>query len=170
MKGLYEFFLLFSSLSERSPRETKLHYAFKIYDFDQVAGIAILGPWGAEEECQGLKVQSAFLLHQDNFIGISDIEQAVKLLTQVFVFELFFKDQRLIFRVSFQQKRSKRLWERFCRHFIYNKSSQQLCRLNFFCQVLEEGDIDDDKKLSSNEFTHVINKAPDFLTTFNIRI
>ena len=37
-------------------------------------------------------------------------------------------------------------------------------------QVLEEGDIDDDKKLSSNEFTHVINKAPDFLTTFNIRI
>ena len=37
-------------------------------------------------------------------------------------------------------------------------------------QVLEEGDIDEDKKLSSNEFTHVINKAPDFLTTFNIRI
>ena len=37
-------------------------------------------------------------------------------------------------------------------------------------QVLEEGDIDDDKKLSINEFTHVINKAPDFLTTFNIRI
>lgn len=36
--------------------------------------------------------------------------------------------------------------------------------------MLEEGDIDDDKKLSSNEFTHVINKAPDFLTTFNIRI
>ena len=33
--GLYEFFLLFSSLSERAPRETKLHYAFKIYDFDQ---------------------------------------------------------------------------------------------------------------------------------------
>ena len=56
-KGLYEFFLLFSSLSERAPRETKLHYAFKIYDFDQ-----------------------------DNFIGINDIEQAVKLLTQVINF------------------------------------------------------------------------------------
>ena len=54
LKGLYEFFLLFSSLSERAPRETKLHYAFKIYDFDQ-----------------------------DNFIGVNDIEQAVKLLTQV---------------------------------------------------------------------------------------
>ena len=54
VKGLYEFFLLFSSLSERAPRETKLHYAFKIYDFDQ-----------------------------DNFIGMNDIEQAVKLLTQV---------------------------------------------------------------------------------------
>ena len=53
-KGLYEFVLLFSSLSERAPRETKLHYAFKIYDFDQ-----------------------------DNFIGVNDIEQAVKLLTQV---------------------------------------------------------------------------------------
>ena len=54
LKGLYEFFLLFSSLSERAPRETKMHYAFKIYDFDQ-----------------------------DNFIGMNDIEQAVKLLTQV---------------------------------------------------------------------------------------
>ena len=37
-------------------------------------------------------------------------------------------------------------------------------------KVLEETDIDDDKKLSSNEFSHVINKSPDFLTTFNIRI
>ena len=37
-------------------------------------------------------------------------------------------------------------------------------------KVLEETDIDDDKKLSNNEFLHVINKSPDFLTTFNIRI
>ena len=37
-------------------------------------------------------------------------------------------------------------------------------------KILEETDIDDDKKLSNNEFTHVINKCPDFLTTFNVRI
>ena len=37
-------------------------------------------------------------------------------------------------------------------------------------KILEETDIDDDKKLSNNEFTHVINKCPDFLTTFKVRI
>jgi Ca2+-binding EF-hand superfamily protein len=101
--GLYEFLLLFSSLSERAPRETKLHYAFKIYDFDQ-----------------------------DNFIGVADIEQAVKLLTQ---------------------------------GQLSQEEVGQVSR-----KVLEEADIDDDKKLSSSEFAHVINKAPDFLTTFNIRV
>ena len=37
-------------------------------------------------------------------------------------------------------------------------------------KVLEEADIDDDKKLSLSEFQHVITKSPDFLTTFHIRI
>ena len=101
--GLNEFFLLFSSLSERAPREIKLHYAFKIFDIDQ-----------------------------DNFVGVGDIEQAVKLLTQ---------------------------------GQLSTEEVDQISR-----KVLEEADIDDDKKLSSNEFSHVINKAPDFLTTFNIRI
>lgn len=101
--GLHEFLLLFSSLSERAPRETKLHYAFRIYDFDQ-----------------------------DSFIGEGDIEQAVRLLTQG------------------------------------QLAAEEVVKVGR--KVLEEGDIDDDKKLSCSEFSHVINKAPDFLTTFNIRI
>ena len=48
---------------------------------------------------------------------------------------------------------------------LSEEESEQVWR-----KVLEETDIDDDKKLSSNEFSHVINKSPDFLTTFNIRI
>ena len=48
---------------------------------------------------------------------------------------------------------------------LTEEESEQVWR-----KVLEETDIDDDKKLSSNEFSHVINKSPDFLTTFNIRI
>ena len=65
-------------------------------------------------------------------MGVGDIEQAVKLLTQ---------------------------------GQLSTEEVDQISR-----KVLEEADIDDDKKLSSNEFSHVINKAPDFLTTFNIRI
>ena len=85
-------------------------------------------------------------------------------------------------RASLLQRRSKRLWER-CRFCSLSSqlwqtyhSSQRLFFERWYFkplpipQVLEEGDIDDDKKLSINEFTHVINKAPDFLTTFNIRI
>ncbi|XP_023321058.1 calcium and integrin-binding family member 2 [Eurytemora carolleeae] len=37
-------------------------------------------------------------------------------------------------------------------------------------QVLEESDFDDDEQLSKNEFTHIVDKSPDFFTTFNIRI
>ena len=48
---------------------------------------------------------------------------------------------------------------------LSEQEAQQVWR-----KVLEETDIDDDKRLSSNEFSHVINKSPDFLTTFNIRI
>ena len=48
---------------------------------------------------------------------------------------------------------------------LTEEEAQQVWR-----KVLEETDIDDDKRLSSNEFSHVINKSPDFLTTFNIRI
>ena len=37
-------------------------------------------------------------------------------------------------------------------------------------QVLFEADIDDDRKLSASEFSHVITKSPDFITTFHFRI
>ncbi|CAL1548695.1 unnamed protein product [Lymnaea stagnalis] len=37
-------------------------------------------------------------------------------------------------------------------------------------KVLEETDLDDDGMLSYIEFEHVISRAPDFLTTFHIRI
>ncbi|KAG8192563.1 hypothetical protein JTE90_015198 [Oedothorax gibbosus] len=37
-------------------------------------------------------------------------------------------------------------------------------------KVLDEGDLDDDGKLSYVEFETVISKAPDFLGTFHIRI
>ena len=37
-------------------------------------------------------------------------------------------------------------------------------------QVLFEADIDDGRKLSASEFSHVITKSPDFITTFHFRI
>jgi len=37
-------------------------------------------------------------------------------------------------------------------------------------KVVEESDVDGDGKLSFIEFEHVILRAPDFLSTFHIRI
>ena len=37
-------------------------------------------------------------------------------------------------------------------------------------KVIEEADVDGDGKLSFMEFEHVITRAPDFLSTFHIRI
>ena len=36
--------------------------------------------------------------------------------------------------------------------------------------VVDEADLDDDRKLSFAEFEHVISKAPDFMTSFRIRL
>nr|KAG5700095.1 hypothetical protein BaRGS_029845 [Batillaria attramentaria] len=36
--------------------------------------------------------------------------------------------------------------------------------------ILEEGDLDDDEALSFAEFEHVISKAPDFVSSFRIRL
>lgn len=98
-----EFLLMFSVFSEKAPREMKVHYAFKIYDFDG-----------------------------DNFVNSGDIEQAVKLLTQN----------------ELAMDEIESIWEK----------------------VLFEADIDDDRKLSASEFSHVITKSPDFITTFHFRI
>lgn len=37
-------------------------------------------------------------------------------------------------------------------------------------KVIEESDVDGDGKLSYIEFEHCITRAPDFLSTFHIRI
>ncbi|ELU10268.1 hypothetical protein CAPTEDRAFT_3898 [Capitella teleta] len=43
--------------------------------------------------------------------------------------------------------------------------------VEFICEkILEEADLDEDGKLSFTEFEHVISRAPDFLSTFHIRI
>lgn len=37
-------------------------------------------------------------------------------------------------------------------------------------KVIEEADVDGDGKLSFLEFEHVVTRAPDFLSTFHIRL
>jgi hypothetical protein len=37
-------------------------------------------------------------------------------------------------------------------------------------KILEEGDIDDDGKLGFVEFQHIIERSPDFMTNFHVRI
>ncbi|ODN03541.1 Calcium and integrin-binding family member 3, partial [Orchesella cincta] len=98
-----DFLDLFSAFSEHAPRDIKVQYAFRIYDFDG-----------------------------DQFLGTSDLEKTLQLLT---------RDELSPDEVSLVSTK-----------------------------VLEEADVDDDGKLSFGEFEHVITRAPDFLTTFHIRI
>ncbi|XP_063928528.1 calcium and integrin-binding family member 2 isoform X2 [Zophobas morio] len=94
---------LLSVFSEQAPRDIKVYYAFKIYDFDN-----------------------------DRHIGTEDLDSALVLLM---------------------------------RQELSPEDRQQIIE-----KVIEEADVDGDGKLSFMEFEHVITRAPDFLSTFHIRI
>ncbi|XP_018331513.1 calcium and integrin-binding family member 2 [Agrilus planipennis] len=98
-----DFLDLLSVFSEQAPRDIKVYYAFRIYDFDG-----------------------------DQHIGQEDLDQTLRLLT---------------------------------REELTNEEMQQIIE-----KVIEEADVDGDSKLSFMEFEHVITRAPDFLSTFHIRI
>ncbi|XP_055612533.1 calcium and integrin-binding family member 2-like [Uranotaenia lowii] len=98
-----EFLDLLSVFSEMAPRDIKVFYAFKIYDFDK-----------------------------DGFIGHADLLNVIIALT---------------------------------RNELTIEEHQQIAE-----KVIEEADVDGDGKLSYLEFEHVITRAPDFISTFHIRI
>ncbi|KAG5894337.1 hypothetical protein JTB14_004381 [Gonioctena quinquepunctata] len=100
-----DFLDLLSVFSEQAPRDIKVFYAFRIYDFDS-----------------------------DQHIGLEDLDQALLLLTR-HTQELTPEDRQQIVE-----------------------------------KVIEEADVDGDGKLSYMEFEHVITRAPEFLSTFHIRI
>ncbi|XP_053203340.1 calcium and integrin-binding family member 3-like isoform X2 [Panonychus citri] len=98
-----DFLDMLSVFSESAPRDVKVYYAFKIYDYDD-----------------------------DHFISGKDIEQTAIALT---------KNQLGPEEISVVREK-----------------------------VLEETDNDQDDKISFAEFQHVISRAPDFLSTFHVRI
>uniref|UniRef100_A0A182PJ00 inositol-pentakisphosphate 2-kinase n=1 Tax=Anopheles epiroticus TaxID=199890 RepID=A0A182PJ00_9DIPT len=98
-----DFLDLLSVFSEQAPRDIKVYYAFKIYDYDR-----------------------------DGFIGQSDLLNVITALT---------------------------------RNELSLEEHQQIAE-----KVIEEADVDGDGKLSYLEFEHVITRAPDFISTFHIRI
>ncbi|XP_074602613.1 calcium and integrin binding family member 2 [Brevipalpus obovatus] len=98
-----DFLDMLSVFSESAPRDVKVYYAFKIYDYDE-----------------------------DRFITGKDIEQTCTALTKG---ELSPEEIAVV--------REK---------------------------VLEETDNDRDDRISFAEFQHVIARAPDFLSTFHVRI
>ncbi|XP_045481822.1 calcium and integrin-binding family member 2 [Harmonia axyridis] len=98
-----DFLELLSVFCEHAPRDIKVYYAFRIYDFDG-----------------------------DNHIGPEDINEALNLLT---------------------------------RQELFAEERQQIAE-----KVMEEADVDGDGKLSFMEFEHVVTRAPEFLSTFHIRI
>ena len=117
-----QFVYLFSVFSEKAPREMKVQFAFKIYGnfFNFLTFLFIISKLLVSD------------FDGDGFIGATDIENAVKLLTQN----------------ELNHEEIESVWEK----------------------VLAEGDIDDDKRLSANEFSHVITKSPDFMATFHFGI
>ncbi|KAK2703020.1 calcium and integrin-binding family member 3-like [Artemia franciscana] len=98
-----DFLDCFSVFSENASRDVKIHYAFKIYDFDG-----------------------------DGFIDSNDVTRVVETLTD-------------------GQLKPEEMEE------IVQK-------------VFAEIDMDSDGKLSVMEFSHIIERAPDFVATFHVRI
>lgn len=98
-----DFLDMLNVFSENAPREVKIYYAFKIYDFDG-----------------------------DHFITTYDIEQTTAALT---------------------------------RNELTPEEIAVVCD-----KVIEEANNDDDGKVSLSEFQQVISRAPDFLSTFHVRI
>ncbi|RWS27614.1 calcium and integrin-binding family member 2-like protein [Leptotrombidium deliense] len=98
-----DFLDMFSVFSESAPRDVKVYYAFKIYDYND-----------------------------DHFIDSYDIAQTVSAVT---------------------------------------KNELTAEEINVVCEkVLDESDNDDDGNLSFAEFAGVVSRAPDFLSTFHVRI
>ncbi|KAI4489255.1 PREDICTED: calcium and integrin-binding family member 3-like [Polistes canadensis] len=98
-----DFLEMMSVFSEQAPRDLKVFYAFKIYDFDE-----------------------------DGVLGVGDLE-------------------------------------RTCRQLVQSGLTSE--EVDTVCQkVLEESDIDGDGALSYLDFEHVVTRAPDFISTFHIRI
>ena len=98
----------------------------------------------------------------DGFIGTSDIEHALKLLTQN---ELNMEEIQSVWE-KVNNVNILQIIELFITFFVlfnYNYNLKQF-------QVLVEGDIDDDHRLSKNEFQNVITKSPEFMTTFHFSI
>ncbi|XP_015184839.1 PREDICTED: calcium and integrin-binding family member 3 [Polistes dominula] len=98
-----DFLEMMSVFSEQAPRDLKVFYAFKIYDFDE-----------------------------DGVLGVGDLERTCRQLVQ---------------------------------GGLTNEEVDTVCQ-----KVLEESDIDGDGALSYLDFEHVVTRAPDFISTFHIRI
>ncbi|KAK2575169.1 hypothetical protein KPH14_002571 [Odynerus spinipes] len=98
-----EFLEMMSVFSEQAPRDLKVFYAFKIYDFDE-----------------------------DGVLSVDDLERTCRQLVQ---------------------------------GGLTTEEVATVCR-----KVLEESDIDGDGALSYLDFEHVVTRAPDFISTFHIRI
>lgn len=113
-----DFLDLLSVFSEQAPRDIKVFYAFRIYG-KYFFFICDCNRFGIDFD-------------GDNHIGPSDINQAVRLLTN---------------------------------QELSEDDVQQIVE-----KVIEEADVDGDGKLSYMEFEHVITRAPEFLSTFHIRI
>ena len=166
-------------MCERSPRDIKLHYAFSIYDFDGDNFIGVsdieqviirFNNWPCVFVC--LFVRNTFHSKDSSCakhnlgIGAPRMPIQFKITFSISIRVILFLDHLEVF------------YNPFARKFIYFKATRLLTQgqltdeeiEQIWRKILEETDIDDDKKLSNNEFTHVINKCPDFLTTFNVRI
>ncbi|KAL7028485.1 hypothetical protein ACKWTF_005859 [Chironomus riparius] len=98
-----EFLECLSVFSEHAPRDLKIFYAFKIYDYDG-----------------------------DDFISEGDLRLVLKDLTK---------------------------------NELTNDEHAKITE-----KIIEEGDIDNDGKLSFLEFETVLKRSPDFINTFHIRI
>ncbi|PNF41383.1 Calcium and integrin-binding family member 3, partial [Cryptotermes secundus] len=142
-----DFLDLLSVFSEQAPRDIKVFYAFKIYDMPQKMDSA---------QCN---IHTIFLSVHNYMYQLIGTISSERELPHMWNGQNFDGDHHI----------GPQDLEQSLRLLTHNELTPeevaQVCE-----KVIEESDVDGDGKLSFMEFEHVITRAPDFLSTFHIRI
>lgn len=139
-----------SVFSEHAPRDLKIYYAFKIYDYDSddVSGKQLGGSlWLISRHAS-----HPFLFQ---FISEADIRQVLRNLTKN---ELTLDEQQKITEKIIEEGDI----DSGAKMFIYERLSGKLTISSDYSFA--------DGKLSFLEFETLMKRAPDFISTFHIRI
>ncbi|XP_034523651.1 calcium and integrin-binding family member 2 isoform X2 [Ailuropoda melanoleuca] len=158
-----DFVDMFSVLCESAPRELKANYAFKIY-----AAVPLSGAWSHPVVC---------VRQKDGSRGSTLHELCLQFTPRASLLHLSPSSLGPLTSCAGHRARDFNTDNFICKEDLertlarLTKSELDEDEVVLVCdKVIEEADLDGDGKLGFADFEDMIAKAPDFLSTFHIRI